>query len=77
MDYQIDYQSRILSDVELNNAYRLAHRMIARHGYWSAIYHCMTLMIWCRRNGKARWNEDELNNICFWLEVREVIHRTR
>jgi len=67
----------MLSQIEFDNAYFLANGMVIRHGYYSAIYHCMTLMIWCRKNGKARWNEEELNNICFWMEVREVIHRTR
>lgn len=79
MDYRIEYDSRMLNQVELDSAYFLANRMVIRHGYWSAIYHCMTLMIWCRRNGKnkGRWTDEELSNICFWMEVREVIHRTR
>lgn len=77
MDYKIDYESIQLTQIEKDRAYFLAYRMLSKHGYWVAIYHCMTLMIWCRNNGKARWYEDELSDIKFWLEVRELIHRTR
>lgn len=65
-----------LSDIEKDNAYFLANRMLLKHGYWAALYNVMTLMIWSR-NRKVHWTEEETRDITFWFEVRNFIYKSR
>jgi len=60
-----------LSTKEVCHAGRLAHYLLRRHGYWMALYHCTTMMIWCRKY-KPRWSEEDSANIYYWREVRNI-----
>ena len=51
-----------------------ADRMIRKHGYWMAMYHCTTLMIHCRKVKKGRHQSTDWE---FWQEVRRIVDTTR
>lgn len=57
------------------NAVILASRFRAKHGYWMAMYHCMTLVIHCRLVKNQRlMNQSDIE---FWWEVRNVVYKSR
>ena len=67
-------ENEILSAADKVRAKRIASIFREKHGYWMAMYHVMTLMIWCRKNKTYdRWSEDDLINVTFWWQVRNYI----
>ncbi len=66
-----------ISPNDILYAREVADRMFYRHGYWMAMYHCMTLAIWCRKRENTEWDIEELTCVEFWWAVRNLIYRRK
>lgn len=66
-----------LTAIENMYAASEADRLIKRHGYWMALYHSMTLLVWCRKPFIVHWTEQELKDIKYWWTVRNYIYRSK
>lgn len=62
---------------EMVNAISVASRLRTKHGYWMALYHSMSLMIWCRKGKTQHWSDEELHCVKFWWTVRNLIYKSR
>jgi hypothetical protein len=56
-------------------AVKIAFRMLAKHGYYMAMYHCTTLMIHCHK--RDRDNRLVMEDVAFWHRVRDVIQKQK
>jgi len=74
MYYDTEYESMLN---EANYAIQIAQRMLKKHGYWVAMYNCMTLAIHCRKKRNTEWDEEELIAVTFWWGVRNLIYKSR
>ena len=59
------------TNTEESAASSMAYRMIRKHGFFAARYHCTTMLVWLKN-----WNDKSIasaKNFEWWILVREKI----
>lgn len=63
---------------EKANAYLLGMKYLQKHGYWMAMYHVMTIMIYLHKGRNYyHWTFEDIQMTSFWWEVRNVIYKSK